>query len=42
MAQRANGTGRTWFSLGARRALYAWQPPIPLLTSLPSRADEAN
>lgn len=42
MAQRANGTGGAGFSLGARRALYAWQPPVPFLPSLPSRADETN
>lgn len=29
------------FSLGARRALHAWQPLIPFLTSLPRGADEA-
>lgn len=29
-------------SLGARRALHAWQPLVPFLTGLPRGADEAN
>lgn len=42
MAQRANGTAGTGFSHGARRALYAGQPPIPFLTGFPRGANKAN
>lgn len=42
MAQRADGTRGTRFSLGARGALHAWQPLIPFLTSFPGGADEPN
>jgi len=42
VAQRADGTRGTRFSLGARGALHAWQSLIPFLTSFPRGADEAN